>query len=162
MGFKVNTKRVFTIEYTHEVEMVEEVLAITETEAENGVAVLGVPAKMEKFELSVTIQQIASEDVDYGELRKKMESVSDTQVIINEESGKTMDNGSYNAFLYTLRKSIVACKGFVDQDEKDLVITATDGKVNNINQIVVAEAIKQIPDFYDKIIAAYTGISSKN
>jgi hypothetical protein len=170
VGFKVNTEREFTVRHNLVVETPE----IKEVKATSPVldkdskeiavaveAVVGVPASKEEYALEVTFKHLAGEDVDYGELRNKLENISDIE-IINEETGDKIDNNSYNAFLYTLRKGLISCKGFTDLNDKDLVIINKDGKVNSKNQIVVFEAVRQISDFFDKVISSYTGLSSKN
>jgi len=170
VGFKLNTTREFTVKHN----LVVETEAIKEVKATSPVldkdskeiavaveAVVGVPASKEEYALEVTFKNLAGEDIDYGELRNKLEAISDLE-IINEDTGEKIDNNSYNAFLYTLRKGLISCKGFTDQNDKDLVITQKDGKINANNQLIVFEAVRQISDFFDKVITAYTGLSSKN
>jgi len=55
-------------------------------------------------EFSVTFKFVAAEDVDYGELRTKTKNKS--EMIVEGEDGKEikMEEGTYNAFLYSLRK----------------------------------------------------------
>jgi len=146
MGFKVNTQRQFTVKHN----------LVVETEA-----LEGVEASTETYPLEVTFKNLAGEDIDYGELRSKLSNLSDVKVI-NEDTGEEIDNESYNAFLYTLRKSLIGCKGFTDQDDNDLVIIGTDGKVNSNTQLVVFEAVRNISDFFNDVITAYTGLNSKN
>ena len=104
---------------------------------------------------------LLSRDIDYGELRSKLENISDT-VIINEDTGDEVDNNSYNAFLYTLRKGLIDCKGFTDEDDNDIIITDKSKKVNSDMQLVVFEAMRSIPDFFKKVTTAYVGTDSKN
>lgn len=136
MGFKVSTEREFTVKHSHKVDE-------------------------ETYELEVTFKHLAGEDIDYDELRRKLSGVSDVK-ILNEETGEEVDNGSYNAFLYTLRKGLISCKGFTDSEDKDIIITQAGGKINSDMQIVVFEAVRTIPEFFDKIVTAYTGIDAKN
>lgn len=154
MGFQVNTQREFTVKHNLVVETKE-----IKEDVENGIK--AVPYSKEEYPLEVTFRHLAGEDTDFGELRLKLEGVSDIKVI-NEETGEAMDNNSYNVFLYTLRKGLVDCKGFTDQNGKDLVITDDSGKINPDIQLVVFEAVRQISDFFNKVVSAYTGTNSKN
>jgi len=141
MGFKVSTERQFTVKHTHVVET-------------DGVK--------EDFPLEVTFKHLAGEDIDYGELRSKLENISDT-VVINEDTGDEIDNSSYNAFLYTLRKGLISCSGFTDQNDKDITITdKKTGKVNADMQLVVFEAMRTLSEFFEKVTTAYVGTDSKN
>jgi len=135
MGFKIKTKREFEILHTHE---------------EDGT----------KYDFKIKVKLQAGEDVDYNELRHKLENVSDEK-IINEETGDEIDNSTYNAFLYSLRTSIIEQTGFMDENEEDIKIIE-DGKINKINQIAVFEAIRMMTDFFDKLVTAYTGLDAKN
>jgi hypothetical protein len=136
MGFKVRTKRKIEVEHTF--------VAGTNT-----------------YDLGATVEVLAGEDIDYSELRKKLSEHENSEKIISE-NGEEIDSDTYNTFLYTLRTSIVACKGFEDEDGNDIAIKGSYGKIDKVRLVAVFEAIRNIPDFFEKIIVAYTGESPKN
>ena len=160
MGFQVNTERKFTVKHSHKVERVQTKVDPMEVKVD-GEKSIAKAVEEEIFELEVTFTHLAGEDIDYDELRGKLNNITDVKVL-NEETGEEIDNNSYNAFLYTLRKGLIDCKGFTDQNGKDLVITQKNGKVNGNIQITIFEAVRTIPEFFEKVVTAYTGIDSKN
>jgi len=137
MGFLVRTKRVIDVDHTLDLEGVE-------------------------YDLSVTMELIAGEDMDYAEIRQKLDSSKSKKKIIDEETGKEIDSDTYNTFLYTLRKSLTACKGFTDEEGKDISIKNDKGEIEENLQIAVFETIRLIPEFFDKFVTAYNGETSKN
>ncbi len=116
----------------------------------------------DKFDISVTFDFIKSEDMDYVSIRDKL---SDKKpILVENEKGKIdkKDVSTYNALLFLLRVSLVSCTGIADEEENPIIITGEDGKVNETNQVAVFEAVKAIPELFDKVVLAYTGLSSKN
>jgi len=139
MAFVVNPKREVTFHHTY------------------------VPKEGEPIEFSVTFKFTASEDIDYVQLRDK--AADKTPLIVEDkETGKETktEMGTYNAFLYTLRTSLISCEGIEDPEGKKIVITDDNGKINEDNQIAVFESIRSEQELFDKIIVAYVGHKEKN
>jgi len=129
----------------------------------------------EIVEFSVTFNFISSEDIDYVELRKKMEGKQKMTIEkkVEGKDGKKeiteIEIGTYNAFLYTLRTSLVDCEGIEDPDGKPLLIKDDKGKIIVANQIAIFEAIRMLPSgeegqptLMDKVTKAYIGQKEKN
>lgn len=137
MSFVVNPKR--EVKFYHKIE-------------ENG----------EVSEFSVTFKFIIGEDVDYVMLRDK--SADKTPLEIEDEHGKITktEMGTYNAFLYTLRISLIDCSDIIDPDGKEIKIKDEHGKIIEENQIAVFEAIRIQKELFDKIVSAYIGEKEKN
>lgn len=130
-------------------------------------------------EFSVTFNFIASEDIDYVELRKKMEDKQKMLVEAKEDGKVKLDKdgkpiiteievGTYNAFLYTLRTSLTNWEGIVDLEEKPLLVKDSSDKIIQSNQIAVFESLRYLPaqkgqpSIMDKITKAYIGQKGKN
>lgn len=93
--------------------------------------------------------------MDYAELREKMEDKKEL-VTVDEKGKETkVGKGTYNAFLYTLRCSLVGWNNIADENGVDLPFSEE-------MQIHVFEAIRLEVDLFDKIISAYTGTQGKN
>lgn len=106
-------------------------------------------------EFSVDFKFINAEDMDYAELREKMEDKKEL-VTVDEKGKETkVGKGTYNAFLYTLRCSLVGWNNIADENGVDLPFSEE-------MQIHVFEAIRLEVDLFDKIISAYTGTQGKN
>ncbi len=119
--------------------------------------------KQEPIEFSVTFDFPIAEDIDYVKIRKKMEG-KEKLVTFDEETkkDKEIEAGVYNAFLYTLRTALVDCEGILLPDGEPIKITDDDGKIIEVNQKGVFNAIRQEADLFDKITLAYQGLSEKN
>ena len=104
-----------------------------------------------------------SEELDYTEYRKRMEYSQGTHTVKDEEGNEEeVEEGAYNAFLYTLRTSIIGAEPIADLDGNPLKIIDEEGNVNEENQKAVFEFVKSIPELYDKMITAYQGHLGKN
>lgn len=116
----------------------------------------------EKTEFSVTFKFTPAEDVDYAELRKKMENKKTMEV--EDEDGKITktDMGTYNAFLYTLRTALSNWTNINDPEGNVLPVKDGKGKIIETNQIAVFEAVRIQKELFDKIILAYVGHKEKN
>jgi len=138
MGFKVNPKREVT--FHHKIEGEEE-----------------------PIEFSVTFRFVTSEDIDYVELRRKAANKT-IMTLVDKETGKEKEvkMGTYNAFLYSLRCSLISWNGFVDMEGTELPIKDGEGNIIAVNQIAVFEAAKSIKELFDKIVVAYVGTKEKN
>ena len=98
-------------------------------------------------------EKVAVENLNFDELRDKLNL---KKVAINkEEEGQVKEEGSYNAFLYMLRKSLIGWEGIVDQN--GVVVP-----FNENNQIAVFEEVQKEVSLIRKIIVAYSGINEKN
>lgn len=120
------------------------------------------------IEFSVTFNFICSEDIDYAELRKKIENKE--KLSVEDENGKIseVEMGTYNAFLYTLRTSLTDWEGITDLEGKPLAVRNDKGEIIIAHQKAVFEAIRTLPteegqqSLMDKITIAYTGYKGKN
>ena len=151
MGFIVNPKR--RIKFYHTVK----------EEDVNG-------NPKEPIEFSVTFDFVIAEDLDYGELRTKLDDKAPIEIIdpktekpmVDPKTGETIDTkGAMNAYLYTLRVSLIDCEGIDDPDGNVLEIIK-DGKIIQDNQKAIFEAITKISDLWEKIQTAYVGHKGKN
>ena len=134
MNLKINTKRSFTIDHEFKTSTGE-----------------SIPVK---FYFTV----LAGEDTDFNKLREKM-SIGKVEGLDNIDK-KTA--GSYNAFLYTLRTSLVACEGIENEKNEPIIIIGKDGIVDKTLQIIVFEVIQSDADLLTKVITAYGGVKEKN
>lgn len=125
----------------------------------------------EKIEFSVTFDFVIAEDVDYGELRDKLKDKQPIDIIDPETNEPLVDPktkepiataGMMNAYLYTLRTSLVEWTGIKNPDGEDLAFKDTDGNLIVAHQKAVFEAIRMIPDLFEKIQSAYLGHKGKN
>jgi len=125
----------------------------------------------QNIEYSVTFDFIIAEDVDYGELRSKLEDKTPVEIIdpktnkpqIDPKTEKPIETaGMMNAYLYTLRTSLVACSGIEDPDGNEITIKDDDGNIIEANQKAVFEAIRMDSELFDRIQTAYLGTKGKN
>ena len=141
---------------------------ITDGESKVGVgSVENLEVKPEPIEFSVTFQFKIAEDLDYVELRDKAENKK--ELITYDENNKEtkQDMGTWNAFLYILRTSLVEVNGIflpgsTDEKPLPLMITKEDGSIDVECQKAVFEAIRVETELFDKIILAFQGLNSKN
>lgn len=117
----------------------------------------------ENIEFSVTFRWVASEDTDYVTLRDKAADKTPLEVI-DEKTGaiKTTNMGTYNAFIYTLRTSLIDCEGITDLDGNIIKIKDEKGKIIEDNQIAVFEAVRSETELFNKICLSYIGEKEKN
>jgi hypothetical protein len=109
---------------------------------------------------SFTFEFKCAEDLNYSELRKKINSSSGEVTLVTEEGGKKVeqkvDSSTFNAFIYLLRTSLISWSdNIVDEDEKPL-------DFSELNQKVVFEYIKSQEDLYEKVLTAFGGNTGKN
>ena len=151
MMFKVNPVRKVTFEETFIID--------PENESEE--------PKEGKF--SVTFHFAPAEDIDYVQLRKKMEDK--TPLEFEDEKGKISktDVGSYNAFLYNVRTSLIDWSGISDMEGNPLPVRDEKGKIIEANQLAVFEAVRLLKpakkgelSLMDKVTSAYVGHKGKN
>lgn len=109
---------------------------------------------------SFTFDFPVSEDVDWGTLRKKMESAEEVEVEV--EGKKKVDKGSINGLYYILRTALVGVTGIVDEDEKPYLITKEDGSIDTFVQKGIFEYVKNEVDLFEKVMATYGALSAKN
>lgn len=113
------------------------------------------------FKLHLEFQ--SSEELNYTEYRKRLSTSEGTEIVTDENGEEQeIDEGTYNAFLYSLRTSIIGAEPIADLDGEPLVIKDEEGNINEENQKAVFEFVKQIPELYDKLITAYKGHLGKN
>lgn len=108
----------------------------------------------------VDIKPKISEEIDYKRLFSLTNKEGKIEITTKDDDGKEKvieyDSGTYNAFLYNIRASIIGwCEDFVDEDEKPL-------EFNEDNQIAIFEAIKDLEGMFEKLTTAFTGITEKN
>ena len=65
-------------------------------------------------------------------------------------------------FYTELRYALVDWKGIGDEDGVVLPVVDADGSIITNNQILVFDAVMDLPGFSDKLIKAWNGFSSKN
>jgi len=156
MSYVVKKKALKRIEHSFSVEVEVE----KKDEAGNVI-----PAVKKEVAVWIDFKPQAAEDIDYTVLMSKMADKEKMVTQVEEKDEKTgevkmvekiIDGGSYNALLYSIRTSIKAwCDEFTDEDNNVLPF-------NQDNQVAVFEAVREIPGFFDKVLTAYTGITSKN
>ena len=117
---------------------------------------------MEPIEFSVTFDFVVGEDIDYVALREKMEDKKDLVTYDENNKETRIEAGIYNAFLYTLRTSLVGCEGILLPDGNPIVIRNENGKINESYQKAVFEGIRTESDLFDKITLAYQALNEKN
>jgi hypothetical protein len=73
------------------------------------------------------------------------------------------DAGILGEMHQIFKSALIGCKDFFDEDTNtELSITKEDGSVDTDLQATIFDVVRKIPDFYSKILIAYTGISGKN
>lgn len=136
MSFKIKTKREKKVEYNLTVDG-------------------------QTINLWVSFKQPVAEEIDYAKIGEITKDSEEVEISYTEEKtgivkSKKISSKSYNAFLYNLRVAITGWSDeFLDEDGNKL-------EFNEENQKIIFDAIKDIGEFFDAYITAYTGITTKN
>jgi len=104
--------------------------------------------KYEDFDLSVTVKFTIAEETDITKLQEFLNNGSD-------------EVGGYQLLMYNLRTSIIACSGFADEEGNEIILDKSKSNFEQL-QIAVFEAVRNIPEFLEKLITAYSNLNSKN
>ena len=124
-------------------------------------------------DFSVTFKFAPSEDLDITSFKAKLADSQLAEIPVNasddekqvafQAATKAANEEQRSLMDFSIRKAIVACEGFVDEETNEpVVVQNIDGSFNEQVQKVIFDVIQTYNDYYIDVMTAYLGPKGKN